>query len=340
MVIPETALIKYVYLDVVKFTLNRSVETQTEIISSLNEIVKAAVAHVVRDGSVIYIPIGDGICIALLSDGVSYDSHIRVALEILRRIWVRNQKVSPQSQFEVRIGINENVDNLITDINGNKNVAGAGVNNAQRIMSFADANQLLVSRTVYDVLNPRQRYMNQFRQYKAVGKHNIPLEVFQYKGPGVAALNREIPSAFSTYVRLSKVAAYYFAHAIKNRKFIMEKRARGQNNYALALLLWYLAVDSVGESESSDVNPYLPSMPETEHSTLDEQFDKFMSLPISVCIDFSYSARKCDITSKHSRYFEDPPQCTVVNLGGQNKLKSEWPELWNEFHLDGFAIHS
>lgn len=337
----EVTQIKYVYLDVVKFTVGRSVEAQTDIISALNEIVKGAVAKELPNSSVIYVPIGDGICIALLADALHYDSHIRLALEILRRIYVYNQGAAKMRQFQVRIGINQNDDNVTIDINENRNVVGAGVNYAQRIMSFADGNQILVSRSVYDSLTHREKYMRSFRPYKARVKHNVPLELFQYVGPGIAALNREVPSEFAVHEqRLSKVAAYYFAHCIKNRKFLLERRGSGQNNYALALLLWYLAVDSVGESESTEVDPYEEHMPETKSHTLSEQFELFMELPFWVCCDLSRLACELDIIPKHYKYFEDSYRCTIVNVEGQRKLKSDWPEIWREFDLDSFAIQS
>ena len=134
----NAALIKYLYLDVVGFTYKRSVEAQTDIISALNDIVKKSVASKAPNCDVIYIPVGDGICISIIASTRALDIHIRIAEEIIRRIAsLYNQRVQQTRKFEVRIGINENVDNIITDINGNRNVCGAGVNYAQRIMSYA-----------------------------------------------------------------------------------------------------------------------------------------------------------------------------------------------------------
>ena len=76
-------------------------------------------------------------------------------------------------KFHVRIGINENVDNLIIDINGKLNVAGSGINMSQRIMSCCDGGQILISQTVYEFLSAREEYMNLFKVYPATGKHNV-----------------------------------------------------------------------------------------------------------------------------------------------------------------------
>lgn len=49
------------------------------------------------------------------------------------------------------------MNNIVFDINGHRNVAGAGVNLAQRIMSPADETQVLMGQPVYEVLMHRER---------------------------------------------------------------------------------------------------------------------------------------------------------------------------------------
>ena len=55
--------------------------------------------------------------------------------------------------YGVRLGINLGPVKILEDINGQRNTIGDGINAAQRIMSFALPNQLLVSRTYYDVIS-------------------------------------------------------------------------------------------------------------------------------------------------------------------------------------------
>lgn len=331
-------LIKYVYIDVVAYT-QRSIEAQCDIITTLNKIVKEVLAGLrVNRSSVIYIPVGDGICIALDGTTLAYDIHIDIAKNILSAIWTHNQSLEDNSRkFEVRIGINQSEDNLIHDINNSLNVAGAGINNARRIMDLADGSQILVSRAVYDILYPREKYLKAFRRFSATVKHGVVLDVYQLVDEGVTSLNVNPPSILASTPmpepKLSKLAAYYFAHCIKNREFIISNRGHGQNNYALAVLLWYLAVDSVGKSESTLAEPYEAHMPETRDNTLDEQFELFMSLPFSVCADLQDLVCESKIGSENYKYFEDRYECTLVNTAGQQKLKSEWPEIWSEFSL-------
>ena len=334
----NTALVKYIYLDVVGFTYQRPVEAQTEIITILNDIVRQATSALVSEGQVIYIPVGDGICIALISSTHNYDIHIRIAEEIIRRIVsLHNPSAKSNRQFEVRIGINENVDNLITDINGNKNVCGSGVNDAQRIMSFADASQILVGRTTYDSLRPRERYSHAFRAYQALAKHNIPIDLYQYIGGNVAGLNSESPSSFTQSTpppetKLSTFEAHYIAHALQNTRFIEGNIGPGQNSYALRLLLNYLAIDSINISASSKRRPPSPHMPNTNEGTLQEQFDVFLRLPFWVCVDLSFAVR--DQKIQHKECFNDSDECLFPNNRAKEKLKSEWTSIWNLFNLD------
>lgn len=130
---------KYVFADVVGFTRGRSVEAQSDIVGYLNGVVRhALLGNGVPEGKCILLPTGDGLCVALLPyEGSPYDVHVRVALSLLRGAHEHNEDTKDEMRrFEVRIGLNANTDNLVTDINGNRNVAGAGINMAQRVMGY------------------------------------------------------------------------------------------------------------------------------------------------------------------------------------------------------------
>jgi hypothetical protein len=330
--------VKYVFLDVVAYT-KRTVEAQCYVIKAINRIIKGTInKYRISDDSIILLPTGDGMCIALL--GVSpYDIHIRMAKEILRRIYVNNSRIQDNSrQFEIRIGINQGDDNIVTDVNGRKNVTGAAINNTRRIMDLADARQILVSNIVYENLHPRKAYNNSFSQeFTYQVKHGLVLKMYQLIEPEANWLDIQMPSIFTVRSKpepkLTELAAYYFAHSIKNKKFLIDNRDVGMNIYALRLLLRYLAVDSLGYSKSTYIEPYDSHMPDTNSKTLNDQFEVFMELPFWICCDLSDLI--CHEIGEHNyKYFEDGWDFTIVNEAGQNKLKSEWPDIWDEFGLD------
>ena len=173
---------KYIFLDVVNFSKNRSVETQTEIIEILNDIVRKAIGNFeIHISDRIFLPTGDGICIALLRTDNPYDIHLIIASEIIKHLTEHNnQATDNMRRFKIRIGINSNIDNEVLDINGNKNIAGLGINNAQRIMALADGNQILVGQSVYEILKTREKYMSAFKHYKSMTKHGLEQIVYLF----------------------------------------------------------------------------------------------------------------------------------------------------------------
>ena len=192
----KTIETKHIYIDIVNYTHNLSVEAQNDLISFLNAFVKQALEkNNINPDNKIYIPTGDGMCISLINMSIPYDIHIKISLDILKKIQTHNDSQKDEMRkFYVRIGINENIDNLIIDINGHQNVSGSGINNASRIEGLCDPMQILVGNSVYEKLVQREKYMNSFQNYSAEVKHGLLLEVHQFKNMKLTYLNNEIPS--------------------------------------------------------------------------------------------------------------------------------------------------
>ena len=190
----KTVVGKYVFLDIVSYSYGRTVEAQSDVIDAINKIVKESLQSLkIEEKNRILIPTGDGICIALLDITNPFDIHVQLALKILELLnkYNKNQKDSMR-QFKVRIGINENTDNFITDINNHRNVAGAGITEAQRIMDQAEGGNIFLGRTVYNHLCNRERYINKFKGYTTTVKRGVKLEVYQFIDPALEYLNSEI----------------------------------------------------------------------------------------------------------------------------------------------------
>ncbi len=334
----KTLRIKYIYLDVVGFTYNRTVETQVKIVATLTNIVRKCLTDLFPEIDVIYIPIGDGICICLLDSKEVYDDHIIIAEEIIRNISSRyNPSVKLSYRFEVRIGINENVDNIITDINDNRNVCGSGVNDGQRIMNFGDSNHILVGRSVADSLMPREKYSEAFRRFTGKTKHNTNIEVYQYIGGIIANLNREPPRAFAApgEKTLTEYAAYYIANLLRNREFI-EKEIEKHSPlvYALGVQMAYLAEDSLGHSKETKLITYNNHMPNTPNNTPQEQLDYFYELQWNVCMDLHVAKVESKLLNSYADCFESGSSglFVIVSKKGEQKLKDEWPNIYKEFN--------
>src|SRR5687767_15830276 len=102
----KTIPAKYIFLDIVGFTHNRSVEAQSDIIQALNEIVQSSVKeHGINNEDVMFLSASDDICIALLNVGSPYDIHLRIALDIVGKVYKHSiNTTNKMRKFEVRAG--------------------------------------------------------------------------------------------------------------------------------------------------------------------------------------------------------------------------------------------
>jgi class 3 adenylate cyclase len=156
---------KYVAFDVVDYS-KRSTEVMESIIQAINDLVPAAVQQEgVSDENWLRPTAGDAVFIALHSQE-RFDLHMRIALALLRQLSERNERVPSSQAFQIRIGIYQNTDKVVLDLNGKPNIAGDGINIAQRVMNLADANQILVGYVVHAELRSRDLYRGKFVEFK------------------------------------------------------------------------------------------------------------------------------------------------------------------------------
>jgi hypothetical protein len=125
-----------------------------------NLVMASALGHVEPDERVV-VDTGDGAAITFLGDP---ERALYVALEVFDNV----------GELPVRMGINLGPVSLMKDLNGLDNVIGDGINVAQRIMSFAQSGELLVSRVFYDVVSLlSEDYASMFRaEGTRADKHN------------------------------------------------------------------------------------------------------------------------------------------------------------------------
>ncbi len=341
----QTIPAKYVYLDVVRFTKDRSVDAQSDIVHSLNKIVSESISELkIEKENLILLPTGDGMCVALLNVEIFFEIHLQLALSILKRLHEHNKSTrNKMRKFQVRIGINANVDNLVTDINGNRNVAGDGINNAARIMSVAEENQIFVSNSVYDTLKGREKYMKSFKHHWKTVKHGDSFAVYQYIAKKHNGLNIKYPIPIpipipivsaepSTPIKkLPQLVAYYIAHAIKNKDLFLEK-IKNKLSYEGKILLWFLANESLEFSNATDAEKKYNEVTAKTPDSMKARYEHYEKQ------DFWLQCVATKVIDKEirpfSEYFEDYDSFIFVTLAGVQRLKEECPDIWQEFELD------
>ncbi|MGE4241411.1 protein kinase domain-containing protein [Ramlibacter sp.] len=131
------------FLDLVGYSI-KSVDNQVQLKKLFNELIAKALRGVPEDTR-IAIDTGDGAAICFLDDP---EEALHSAL-LLRDLL--GQKYG--TAIHARIGLHLGPVRVIQDINNRVNVIGDGINVAQRVMDFAQPNQVLVSRSYYDVIS-------------------------------------------------------------------------------------------------------------------------------------------------------------------------------------------
>jgi TolB-like protein/class 3 adenylate cyclase/Tfp pilus assembly protein PilF len=157
-------------IDVVGYT-KLLVNEQIELLQELNGIVRSAECFraAEKNAKLMRVPTGDGMALLFFR---SPEEPVRCALEISKAL-----KNSPKIQ--VRMGIHSGPVNRVTDVNDKVNIAGTGINVAQRVLECGDAGHILLSAHIAeDLVQYRhwQPYLHDLGECEV--KHGLRLHVF------------------------------------------------------------------------------------------------------------------------------------------------------------------
>ena len=160
------------FIDIVGYS-NLLITQQSEQIETLRTIVRgtAEFRAAEAEGKLLRLPTGDG---GALVFRTTPEAPVLCALEIATEL-----KKHPD--LRVRMGIHSGPVNAITDLNEQSNIAGAGINIAQRVMDCGDAGHILVSKHVAEDLEhyPRwQPYLHDLGECEV--KHGVRISVVNF----------------------------------------------------------------------------------------------------------------------------------------------------------------
>src|ERR1700730_7470607 len=116
------------------------IDQQSELLGQLNQIVRGTEQFRAAEaaGKLVRLPTGDGMALAFFT---SVDAPVRCALEIA-------EALKSRPKIQLRMGVDSGPVDQIVDVNDRPNVAGAGINMAQRVMDCGDAGHILLSKRV------------------------------------------------------------------------------------------------------------------------------------------------------------------------------------------------
>src|SRR5438093_4877215 len=143
------------FIDIVGYS-KLLINEQSEQLRTLKEIVRETEQFRLAEaeGKLLRLPTGDG---GALVFRTSPEAPVLCALEISKAL-----KDSPE--LRVRMGIHSGPVNEVVDLNEQANIAGAGINIAQRVMDCGDAGHILVSRRIADDLEQYPQWRSQLHE--------------------------------------------------------------------------------------------------------------------------------------------------------------------------------
>jgi adenylate cyclase len=145
----ELEIAHVLFLDIVGYS-KLSVNEQHARVDELNQIVRASDQFQKAEAAnrVLKIPTGDGMALVFYK---SPEEPAQCAFEISRAL--KNNQRLP-----VRMGIHSGPISGVVDVNERTNVAGAGINLAQRVMDCGDAGHILLSKHVAEDLEEYEQW--------------------------------------------------------------------------------------------------------------------------------------------------------------------------------------
>lgn len=229
-VTPKFEIAHVLFMDIVAYS-KMPTDQQARVLQELQQVVVGTREYgcASRGSEVVSIPTGDGIVLAFFG---SPESPVRCALEIA-------ECLLSHPRIKLRMGVNSGPVYRVRDIKDNINVAGAGINNAQRVMDCGDAGHILLSNTSADILKQHSEWTERIHELGVTEvKHGIQLRLFnlftqELGNPvvptklggatdGPAEKHEPVPSAVLPFqARFARTKAWYYLKGADDRNYIL-----------------------------------------------------------------------------------------------------------------------
>ncbi len=208
------------FIDIVGYS-KLSINDQRAAIDELTQAVRTSEQFQNAEAAarLIKIPTGDGMALVFYK---SPEEPVECALEISRAL-----KAHPRLQL--RMGVHSGPVSGVIDVNGQANLAGAGLNMAQRVMDCGDAGHILLSKRVADDLGEYEHWRPLLHDLgECEVKHGMRVSIVNLHADEVG--NPQLPKTFQALkkhrARMRLVAATAVLLAIVVALVVAKKFAR------------------------------------------------------------------------------------------------------------------
>ncbi len=184
---PEFDIGYVLFIDVVGYS-KLNIDDQTTLMQNLNRVVQGTLQfrRAEADGKLVSLATGDGMALVFRDRA---ESPAQCAIETASAL-------KDHSRIPLRMGIHGGPVNVVTDVNNRTNVAGAGINIAQRVMDCGDAGHILLSKHVAEDLEHYARwrpYLHDLGECEV--KHGVRISVVNFYRDNIG--NPKIPEKIS-----------------------------------------------------------------------------------------------------------------------------------------------
>ena len=196
------------FLDLVGYS-KLLIDEQKELLEELNQIVRNTGQFRAADaeGKLTRLPTGDGMVLVFSNNP---EAPLECALEV-------SKAVQNHPRLKLRMGIHSGPVNPVADVNDRSNLAGAGINMAQRVMSCGDAGHILLSRHFAEDLEHYAHWQSSLHDVGEVEvKHGVKISLVNFYTDQLG--NSGLPEKIKQARREQAAAAR--ARAIRKRGFI------------------------------------------------------------------------------------------------------------------------
>ncbi len=167
------------------------IEEQKERLDQLTKIVLAT-AQVAKSSAeqLVRLPTGDGMALVFRH---SSEEPARCAVQIA-------QALKTHPEIAVRVGVHSGPVSEVTDVSGRSNIAGAGINLAQRVMDCGDAGHILLSKRVAEDLESYRQWAPHLHSLgECEVKHGVRIQLVNFYTDELG--NAELPAKFRHVAR-------------------------------------------------------------------------------------------------------------------------------------------
>jgi TolB-like protein/Tfp pilus assembly protein PilF len=174
------------FIDIVGYS-KLLITEQSDQLQTLKQIVRGTeqFCSAEAQGKLLRLPTGDG---GALVFRTSPEAPVKCAMEI-------SKALKSHPELRVRMGIHSGPVNEISDLNEQANIAGAGINVAQRIMDCGDAGHILLSNHVAEDLEQYPRWRSHLHDLgECEVKHGVRVHAVNFYTGEVG--NPEVPEKF------------------------------------------------------------------------------------------------------------------------------------------------